>query len=180
MFRTVKDFEKSFKYESDCTLKILRALTDASLQQRVAPEGRTLGRLAWHLAQSQVDMMNKAGLAVDGPDWEAPVPRTADLIVSAIAPQGHVKVFSGLDGQQLPGLIGSFFAFENFLGTVNVGAGDVNGDGFDDVLVAAQGTNGHVKAFSGRDGSLLSSFFAYQGFLGAVSVASADLARPGE
>ena len=83
MFRTVKDFEKSFKYESDSTLKILRALTDASLQQRVAPEGRTLGRLAWHLVQSQTDMLNKAGLAVEGPDWEAPVPTTAALIVSA-------------------------------------------------------------------------------------------------
>ena len=83
MFRTVKDFEKSFQYESDCTLKILRALTDASLQQRVAPEGRTLGRLAWHLVQSQTDMLNKAGLAVEGPDWEAPVPTTAALIVSA-------------------------------------------------------------------------------------------------
>jgi uncharacterized damage-inducible protein DinB len=83
MFRTVKDFDKSFKYESDCTLKILRALTDASLQQRVAPEGRTLGRLAWHLSQSQADMLNKAGLAVEGPDWEAAVPAAAALIVSA-------------------------------------------------------------------------------------------------
>ena len=42
---------------------ILRALTDASLLQRVAPESRTLGRLAWHLVQSQTDMLNKAGLA---------------------------------------------------------------------------------------------------------------------
>jgi uncharacterized damage-inducible protein DinB len=83
MFRTVKDFEKSFQYESANTLKLLRALTDASLQQRVAPEGRTLGRLAWHLSQSQADMLNKAGLAVEGPDWEAPVPTNAALIVSA-------------------------------------------------------------------------------------------------
>jgi uncharacterized damage-inducible protein DinB len=83
MFRTVKDFEKSFKFESDSTLKLLRALTDASLQQRVAPEGRTLGRLAWHLSQSQADMLNKAGLNVEGPDWEAAVPTTAALIVSA-------------------------------------------------------------------------------------------------
>jgi uncharacterized damage-inducible protein DinB len=83
MFRTVKDFEKSFKYESDSTLKLLRALTDASLQQRVAPEGRTLGRLAWHLSQSLADMLNKAGLNVEGPDWEAPVPTNAALIVSA-------------------------------------------------------------------------------------------------
>lgn len=83
MFRTVKDFEKSFQFESDSTLKLLRSLTDASLQQRVAPEGRTLGRLAWHLVQSQADMLNKAGLAVEGPDWEAAVPTLAAAIVSA-------------------------------------------------------------------------------------------------
>jgi uncharacterized damage-inducible protein DinB len=83
MFRTVKDFEKSFNYESDCTLKILRALTDASLQQRVAPEGRTLGRLAWHLVQTHGEMLNKTGLAVESPDFEAPIPKSAAQIVSA-------------------------------------------------------------------------------------------------
>jgi uncharacterized damage-inducible protein DinB len=83
MFRTVQDFEKSFTFESDSTLKILRALTDASLLQRIAPESRTLGRLAWHLVQSQTDMLNKACLSVEGPDWEAPIPKTAALIVSA-------------------------------------------------------------------------------------------------
>jgi uncharacterized damage-inducible protein DinB len=83
MFRTIKDFEKSFKYEADGTLKLLRALTDASLPQHVVPEGRTLGRLAWHLVQSQVDMLNKAGLTVEGPDWDAAIPPHAAQIVSA-------------------------------------------------------------------------------------------------
>jgi uncharacterized damage-inducible protein DinB len=33
--------------------------------------------------QSQTDMLNKACLEVEGPDWEAPVPPSAALIVSA-------------------------------------------------------------------------------------------------
>jgi hypothetical protein len=102
-----------------------------------------------------------------------------DFIVSAVAPQGHVKVFDGVTGVQLPGFIGSFFAFAGFNGTVNVGSGDVNGDGFDDVIVVANGANGHVKAFSGKDGTELASFLAYDGFLGNVTVSAADFNNDG-
>lgn len=102
-----------------------------------------------------------------------------DLIVSAVAPQGHVKAFDGATGEAFDSAIGSFFAFEGFNGTVNVASGDVNRDGFDDVLVVANGPNGHVKAFSGRDGSLLASFFAYQGFMGNVTIAAADFNNDG-
>lgn len=95
---------------------------------------------------------------------------TADLIVSAVTAQGHVKAFSGVDGS----LLASFFAFQGFLGTVNIGAGDVNADGFDDILVVANGVSGHTKAFSGKDGSLLASFLAYPGFTGNTTVSGAD------
>ncbi|CAN5631829.1 hypothetical protein BH11PLA2_BH11PLA2_13310 [soil metagenome] len=45
---------------------------------------------------------------------------------------------------------------------VNVGIGDVNGDGFPDVVTgAASGGGSHVKAVNGLDGSNLFSFFAY-------------------
>jgi hypothetical protein len=105
---------------------------------------------------------------------------TPDAIVSADAPQGHVKVFDGATGAQLGGFIGSFFAFEGFLGTVNIAAGDVNGDGFADVIVSANGVSGHVKAFSGADGSLLASFLAYPGFAGVTTVAAADFDNDGK
>ena len=49
MFRRVADFEKSWTYDGEATLKILRTLTDASLAQAISPEDRTLGRLAWHV-----------------------------------------------------------------------------------------------------------------------------------
>lgn len=99
-----------------------------------------------------------------------------DIVVAAIVAQGHVRVFDGVTGQPVPGVLGSYLAFPGFGGTVNVGVGDVNGDGFGDVLAVANGpgANGHVLAFSGANGSILSSFFSYLGFGGNVTIAAAD------
>jgi hypothetical protein len=57
----------------------------------------------------------------------------------------------------------SFLAYDQaFRGGVRVAAGDVNGDGHDDIITGAgPGGAPHVEAFSGADGSLLRSFFAY-------------------
>jgi hypothetical protein len=99
----------------------------------------------------------------------------ADIMVGAGpgATGGHVKVFSGATGA----LVRSFFAFEGFAGGVSVGAGDVDGDGFADLVVGAGpgAPGGHVKVFSGATGGLLRSFFAFEGFSGGVFVAVADV-----
>jgi hypothetical protein len=51
---------------------------------------------------------------------------------------------------------------------VRVGAGDVDGDGLDDIITGAEApVGGHVKAFSGATGAELASFIAYPGFAGA-------------
>ncbi len=83
MFRSVADFEKAWSYETDATLKVLRALTDASLAQSVGPEGRTLGRLAWHLVLTIPEMAGQTGLVVAGPAADAPPPGAAAEIASA-------------------------------------------------------------------------------------------------
>jgi uncharacterized damage-inducible protein DinB len=83
MFRRVEDFVAQWPVESEGTLKILRALTDASLEQRVGPEGRSTGRLAWHITQSIPEMANRMGLALDATGVEAPVPASAAEIVAA-------------------------------------------------------------------------------------------------
>jgi fibronectin-binding autotransporter adhesin len=100
----------------------------------------------------------------------------ADIITGAGpgAVGGHVKVFSGQSGAELR----SFFAFEGFSGGVFVAGGDVNGDGFVDIVTGAGDTSpgGHVKVFDGQSGALYLSFFAYPtGFTGGVRVGAADV-----
>jgi uncharacterized damage-inducible protein DinB len=83
MFTTVEGFLKTWKHESESTLKMMKALTDASLAQAVTPADRTLGRLAWHVTTTIREMMERTGLRLNGPARDAPVPRSAGEIASA-------------------------------------------------------------------------------------------------
>jgi uncharacterized damage-inducible protein DinB len=64
-------------------LKVLRALTDASLGQSVSPGGRTLGRLAWHITCTLGEMPGHVGLKVDSPAHESDPPGSATAIAAA-------------------------------------------------------------------------------------------------
>ncbi len=88
MFRRVADFLKAWDQESDSTLKVLRALTDGSLAQAVSTDDRTLGRLAWHLATTPGEMMERTGLAVAGPAHDSPPPASAAAIVAGYEAAG--------------------------------------------------------------------------------------------
>lgn len=97
-------------------------------------------------------------------------------VVTAAGPTGgpHVKVYDGVGGQ----LIFSFLAYNlDFTGGVFVAVGDINNDGFGDIITGAGAGGGpHVKVFSGQNLSLLASFFAYDsGFTGGVSVGAGDV-----
>ncbi len=97
-------------------------------------------------------------------------------IVTGPGPGGgpQINVYNGGTGQ----LVRSFFAFNpSFTGGVYVAVGDVNGDGFGDIIVGADAGGGpEVKVFSGRDGSVLMDFFAYNiNFTGGVRVAAGDV-----
>jgi uncharacterized damage-inducible protein DinB len=83
MYLTIDQFLEDWKKEGEATLRILARLTDGSLGQRVGPEGRTLGFLAWHLVLTMGEMGGKAGLAVVAPPEDAPEPDRASEIVSA-------------------------------------------------------------------------------------------------
>jgi len=83
MYRRIEDFQQDWAYESEMTLKVLRNLTDASLDQRVTPDGRSIGRLAWHVAASVSEMLTHAGLSVDGPPDETEHPTSAAAIAAA-------------------------------------------------------------------------------------------------
>jgi uncharacterized damage-inducible protein DinB len=83
MFRRVADFQKGWEQETSSTLRVLGALTDASLAQAVTKDDRTLGRMAWHLATTLGEMMQRTGLKIAGPAHDTPPPASAASIVAA-------------------------------------------------------------------------------------------------
>lgn len=71
-----------------------------------------------------------------------------DLFVGAGPGSGpHVRVLDGVTGAQLK----AFFAYDpTFRGGVNVAAGDVNGDGYDDVICGSgPGMQARIRVFDG-------------------------------
>jgi uncharacterized damage-inducible protein DinB len=83
MIHTISEFEHIWGPEIEATQKVIKHLTTASLPQAVTPEGRTLGRLAWHVVTTISEMMSRTGLGVAGPHHDAPVPPTAKEIFAA-------------------------------------------------------------------------------------------------
>jgi hypothetical protein len=86
---------------------------------------------------------------------------------SGFAP--HVKVFDGLTNAE----IRSFFAYgAGFTGGVRVAAGDVNGDGFADIITGTGPGAGQLKVIDGKTGGELLNFFPYVGWTGGIFVGS--------
>jgi len=91
MIHSIKEFETSWKQQSNGTRKVLAALTDQSLAQRVSPDDRTIGRVAWHIVGSVSEMGGRTGLKMAGPKHDDPVPKTAKEILD-----GYDKVAGSL------------------------------------------------------------------------------------
>ncbi|MBW7927139.1 MAG: FG-GAP repeat protein [Fimbriimonadaceae bacterium] len=100
-----------------------------------------------------------------------------DMVVGS-GPGGapQVRVFAGSTGLQ----VADFFAFDpGFTGGVNVATGDVNGDGFNDIIAGAgPGGQPAVRVFNFADigGGHISNFLAYDpAFSGGVFVGAGDV-----
>ena len=73
------------------------------------------------------------------------------------------------------GVIRTFNPFGNYSGGVTVAIGDVNGDGYADIITGTAIGVTHVKVFDGATGAVICSFFAYEGSAGGVSVGAGDI-----
>lgn len=83
MISNLEDFLVNWQHESDSTLKILTALTVDALSQRVSDDGRTLGKLAWHIITSIDEMLGRTGLQFSATPHEAPQPISVEKMVEA-------------------------------------------------------------------------------------------------
>ena len=74
MYTSIDQFQKDWKYESGSTIKLFEYLTDESLNQKITPDGRSLGFIAWHIVQTIPEMLGSTGLNIDGPAADSVVP----------------------------------------------------------------------------------------------------------
>lgn len=81
MYGTVADFIKEWNKEAMLTQKVLEGLTDSSLNQQVYAEGRTLGRIAWHLTTTIPDYLSDFGLKINEVENKEQIPSSANVMV---------------------------------------------------------------------------------------------------
>jgi uncharacterized damage-inducible protein DinB len=83
MYHKIDDVIDDCKIINEGTIKMFKALDDNSLEQKVTPDGRSLGYLAWHIVITLGEMGNKAGLQVVSVPEESDAPATAKEILTA-------------------------------------------------------------------------------------------------
>ncbi len=77
MFRHISDFTSIYREERGKTIKLLDCVSQDSLSRRVEPEGRTMGRIIWHIITTIPEMMNRTGLKLGDYD-ESRLPDTIE------------------------------------------------------------------------------------------------------
>ncbi|MFQ3544508.1 DinB family protein [Halobacillus rhizosphaerae] len=82
MYVTITDFIKEWNKEARLTQQVLDGLTDDSLNQQVYPEGRTLGRIAWHFTTNIPEYLAHFGLKVKESEYTESVPESAEEIAA--------------------------------------------------------------------------------------------------
>jgi uncharacterized damage-inducible protein DinB len=66
MIRKLEDFYAVWKYESESTLKMFEAIPADRFKNTGSENIRSIARLAWHITETISEMLNHAGLAVEG------------------------------------------------------------------------------------------------------------------
>src|SRR5262249_46343454 len=104
------------------------------------------------------------------------------LLVTGAGP-GGTPLVTVRDGTS-NAILAQFNAWDpSFTGGVTVATGDVNGDGYSDIICGAgPGAGPEVKVYDGKDFHLLYDLFAYKfgAFFGGVNVAAGDVDGDGK
>lgn len=118
MYNSIEEAVGEWRFEARLTQMVMDALTDQSLQVQVPMEGRTLGRLAWHLVQSAPSFMAELGLPVA--QVEGPAPAAAKEIAQRwqqVSDEVAQAIESGLTAESLR-QVQSLFGREMEKGTI--------------------------------------------------------------
>jgi uncharacterized damage-inducible protein DinB len=103
MYTSVAEFVEDWGRENAGSLKVMRALTDASLSQRSDPEANTLGKIAWHMVVMIGATATAAGIEVVAPQRGTEPPasasRIADSFETAARTMGEQASKKLTDGQ---------------------------------------------------------------------------------
>ena len=89
MYKTIAEFVDDWTKESAITLKVLRALTDASLKQKSDPAGNTLGKLSWDMAVMLGVTGTAVGLEVAAPARGTEPPNSAKSMADSYQTAAH-------------------------------------------------------------------------------------------
>ena len=81
MYNSIPSFIKDFEHETKSTTKYFSNITDDKLEIVYHENVRTIGWLSWHMVVAIAEMLNKAGLAVNGPvEYENQPATIAEMI----------------------------------------------------------------------------------------------------
>jgi uncharacterized damage-inducible protein DinB len=83
MYRTIEDFITDWKYEAESTINVFKNISDNVLNKKDNENVRSIAVLSWHITITLSEMMNKAGLKVEGPDEHSKPPADMAGIISA-------------------------------------------------------------------------------------------------
>lgn len=82
MIRKIDDFLGEWKYESPATINLFKLISNEELHKKNHAHVRSMAFLAWHITITVSEMLNTAGVPVEGPDQHAKPPATIEEIIS--------------------------------------------------------------------------------------------------